>query len=359
MKVLNNTINESKISLSYFGAFSDEITNKLISVSEFYLEHKSEIGKLKNKVSFLIAECFQNIVRHSDAIENKSKINHSDFFQLNVLSDRIVLASCNLIEDKYVTDLEKKLILVNSANTTELKKLYTDLLKHGEFSEKGGAGLGLIEMARKSGLPLKYKFTKQKNETSQFFLSLEIIQKIDSSGEKFKIHEIEQFYKVLYNQNVLIQYKGDFSREIINPILDMIKHNFKKSKDSNFVTEKRVIITLVEVLENIAKHGKVINGIKEGILTISKTATNYVLETGNYIGVEAYETLNKTLTNLKKLSLPELNNHYKKIMMKPEITDEGNSELGFIEIARKSNNFSFEFEPTSEDNYFYKIKINV
>ena len=46
-------------------------------------------------------------------------------------------------------------------------------------------------------------------------------------------------------------------------------------------------------------------------------------------------------------------------MMKPEITDEGNSELGFIEIARKSNNFSFEFEPTSEDNYFYKIKINV
>ena len=27
---------------------------------------------------------------------------------------------------------------------------------------------------------------------------------------------------------MLIQYKGDFSREIINPILDMIKHNFKK-----------------------------------------------------------------------------------------------------------------------------------
>jgi len=357
--MLNNHLIDSKISLSYFGAFSDEITTKLISISEFYLQHKSEIGKLKNKVSFLIAECFQNIVRHTDTIENKSKINHSDFFQLNVLNDRIALTSCNLIENKYIVDLEKKLIQVNSLNADALKKLYTDLLKNGEFSDKGGAGLGLIEMARKSGLPLKYKFTDLGNDTSQFFLLLEIIQTNENGEEKINIDEVEQFYKELHKQNVLIQYKGDFSVEIINPILDMIKHNFKTSKDSNIVTEKRVIITLVEAIENTAKHGKVINGIKEGILTISKTATNYVLETGNYIGFEAYQKLNTTLTNIKKLSLEELNNHYKKVIMETEITEDGNTELGFIEIARKSNNFSFEFEPSSNNDYFYKIKISV
>jgi hypothetical protein len=119
------------------------------------------------------------------------------------------------------------------------------------------------------------------------------------------------------------------------------------------------LVKVVEAIENTAKHGKVINGIKEGILTISKTATNYVLETGNYIGFEAYQKLNTTLTNIKKLSLQELNSHYKKVIMETEITEEGNTELGFIEIARKSNNFSFEFEPSSNNDYFYKIKISV
>jgi hypothetical protein len=359
MNRLNNSLKESKISLSYFGAFSDEITNKLISISEFYLQHKSEIGKLKNKVSFLIAECFQNIVRHSDTIENNGNISHSDFFQLNVLDDRIVLASCNLIMNEHIKHLENKLIQINSFKEDELKKLYTDLLKNGELSQKGGAGLGLIEMARKSGLPLKFKFNELANGTSQFFLSLEIIQKAENKEEKIKIDDIEQFYQRAFNDNVLIQYKGDFSFEIINPILDMIKHNFKKGREGNFVTEKRVIITLIETIENISKHGKLVNGIKEGILTICKTPTNYILETGNYVDLAGYEKLNKILSTIKKLSLEELNSHYKKIIMESEITDDGNSELGFVEIARKSNSFSFEFEPINQNEFFYKIKISV
>ena len=55
MKLLNDSLINDKICLSYLGSFDDEITDKLIGISEYYLENRSELGKLSNKVSFLIA----------------------------------------------------------------------------------------------------------------------------------------------------------------------------------------------------------------------------------------------------------------------------------------------------------------
>ncbi|MGV2480293.1 UNVERIFIED_CONTAM: hypothetical protein IGO34_26185, partial [Salmonella enterica subsp. enterica serovar Weltevreden] len=60
-------VKDNKICLSYLGLFNDDITARLIAISEYYLENKTDLGKLKNKVSLLIAECFQNIIRHSGA----------------------------------------------------------------------------------------------------------------------------------------------------------------------------------------------------------------------------------------------------------------------------------------------------
>lgn len=356
--MMYNNIDNCKIALSYCGSFNDDITHKLINISEFYLEHRSEIGKLKNKVSFLIAECFQNIVRHSSFKETEQELEHSDFFQLLVLDDRIVLSSCNLIENKFIPELQEKLIKLNSLELEQLKKLYSELLKEGTLSEKGGAGLGLIEMARKSGLPLKFKFTDSGNEKARFLLSLEIVQK--GAEEKMDIYQIETFYQNLYNNKVLIQYKGDFSKEIINPILDMIKINFGKSKGLNILTEKRVVTCFVETLENMTNHGKIHQGVKEGLFTISKNNNNYILETSNYIEAAKYQKLNSTLGVLKKLNIEELNDLYKRKIMETDIRDGESSDLGLIEIARKSNNnFSFNFEKVSNDEYAYSIAITI
>ncbi|MDX2174716.1 MAG: SiaB family protein kinase [Bacteroidota bacterium] len=358
--MIYNNLQNYKIALSYCGSFNDDITSKLINISEFYLEHKSEISALKNKVSFLIAECFQNIVRHSDSKQYKSENNHSDFFQLKVLEDRIAMSSCNLIENEYIEELKEKLIKLNALDADNLKKLYSGILKDGNLSEKGGAGLGLIEMARKSGLPLKFKFIDFNTKTSRFLLSLEIIQKNNLSEEKVNIDEVQSYYEVLLTKNVLIQYKGDFSKQIINPILDMIKLNFKKSKGAVVMMEKRVVICLIEAIENISNHGKLHNGVREGVLTISKTETNYILETFNYLETTNYQKLNTTLTNLKKLNSDELNELYKKKIMETDINSDERNDLGLIEIARKSNNnFSFEFNKINVNEYSYSITITI
>jgi hypothetical protein len=63
---------------------------------------------------------------------------------------------------------------VNNLSPDELKEYYRQSLSETEFTEKGGAGLGIIEMARKSGHKLKYEFTKINNEYSFFSLTITI-----------------------------------------------------------------------------------------------------------------------------------------------------------------------------------------
>ena len=67
-----------------------------------------------------------------------------------------------------VAPLKEKLELVNSMDKDELKAYYKQVLSEGTLSSKGTAGLGMIDIARKSGEKLAYDF-HQINDTTTFF----------------------------------------------------------------------------------------------------------------------------------------------------------------------------------------------
>jgi hypothetical protein len=54
--------------------------------------------------------------------------------------------------------LSEKIDGLNGMDAMYLKKAYEQTLREGSFSDKGGAGLGLIEIARKSSDKLYYNF---------------------------------------------------------------------------------------------------------------------------------------------------------------------------------------------------------
>lgn len=350
-------IKDQKICLSYLGLFEDDLTDKIIGISEYYLDNKTDLGKLKNKVSFLIAECFQNVVRHGEIEKNSERID--GYFQLSVLDDRAVLTSCNLVTKDVAKQIENKLIQVNQLDSEGLKKLYTEVLQNGGLSEKGGAGLGLIEMARKSGLPLKFLFRETESGFCRFFLALEISNKKDSKEEKVAIEDIEELYNYLSEQNLMMLYKGDMSKDIVVPLVEMVQANFA-NKENISSTEKRSIITLIESLQNVSKHGKVVNGSKEGILTMIKSGDNYTIEVGNIVDNSNYEQFKSMLETIKSMNGSEISALYKKKLMEPEITDEGNCGLGILEISKNSGgNFNYSFAPAENDDYFYSLQIKI
>jgi hypothetical protein len=67
-----------------------------------------------------------------------------------------------------------KFIFYKTSNDTDLKKQYMDVLSNGELSAKGGAGLGFLTIALKSGNNMDFEFLDLNKEYSLFSLQSKV-----------------------------------------------------------------------------------------------------------------------------------------------------------------------------------------
>jgi hypothetical protein len=74
-------------------------------------------------------------------------------------ADSYIITSGNPIKNDHMDFLKRKLDEINGLGMDGLKALYKEIIKGGSgLTEKGGAGLGFVDMARKSGQKLEYGF---------------------------------------------------------------------------------------------------------------------------------------------------------------------------------------------------------
>jgi hypothetical protein len=162
---------KNNIILVYEGEFTQEITKSVLSMAERNLDSMGEESSIKRKVFNVMVECLQNIVKHSEEyIADVKKINTA-IFMIGKYDDSYVITSGNPIKNDEVDFLKEKLEKINSLDKEGLKTLYKDIIKNGTgLTDKGGAGLGFVDMARKSGQKLEYEFQPLENNLSFFCL---------------------------------------------------------------------------------------------------------------------------------------------------------------------------------------------
>ncbi|MCF8370552.1 MAG: SiaB family protein kinase [Bacteroidales bacterium] len=138
---------------------SDSIESVLAFIEDKLLQLEVK-PSLQKKAFSVIIESIQNLYHHVD--ENPPNI-HKDadkfgVFVISKLDDTIQISSGNFIKKEKIHILKARIDQVNSLSPEELKYLYREILNNSEFSDKGGGGLGLIDIARKTGNELKYSF---------------------------------------------------------------------------------------------------------------------------------------------------------------------------------------------------------
>lgn len=157
----------------YEGTFSQSLTRAVLALTEKKMEQDGEDRKIKRKVFNVMVECLQNISKHGDsAIDMNQSI-----FLIGQNKEGYIISTGNAIEIEEIGALENKLLAINNMEQDELKDLYRSLMAHGEYSDKSGAGLGLIDIARKSGEELEFQFFDLDENTKFFALSTKIIKK--------------------------------------------------------------------------------------------------------------------------------------------------------------------------------------
>ena len=149
---------DDAILLEYEGPVDKKVLLDTLPKIEGILDERGIEKQKKRKIVNIVIETLQNLQLHSFPIENQDYDIHP-LFILSIKDDELSIVIGNLIHTDERPVLEDKLRKINSLNEEEVKFLYGVIMKQTvvKFSTKGGAGLGLIDMKKKSGNPCKLK----------------------------------------------------------------------------------------------------------------------------------------------------------------------------------------------------------
>lgn len=166
-------MNQGEVIVAYKGAISADVISNTLSLIESKLEEASEHTGVKKKLYNVLVESLQNLFHHVDSM-NTTEDSETNFgaFVLSKKDSIYRISTGNFIRSDKSNILKEKIDKINSLSKEELKDFYKFVLNNQTFSAKGGGGLGLIDIARKTGNKLDYKFYHYNNDFDFFNLNV-------------------------------------------------------------------------------------------------------------------------------------------------------------------------------------------
>ena len=171
---LHRTMMSQNLILVYQGDFTQETTKSILTMAERNLDSSGEESNIKRKVFNVMVESLQNIVKHSDELVDGETRSHAAIFLIGREANRYSIMSGNPIRKSNVESLQKSLDHINGLDKDGLKELYKEIIKNTTISDKGGAGLGFVDMARKSGSRLEFSFPAMNADYCFFCLKVNV-----------------------------------------------------------------------------------------------------------------------------------------------------------------------------------------
>ncbi len=161
--------------LYFKGNVDSDVINHVLDTVEDKMVEVSEQSKLRKKVYNVLVESLQNLYHHVDKVPDDFEDQTSERFGLVVVKtvhDGYRIITGNFVHAQNIDKLEEKIKRINRSSHEEIKELYKFILNHQRISAKGGGGLGLVDIARKTGNKLEYAFKVYNSNYSFFYLDI-------------------------------------------------------------------------------------------------------------------------------------------------------------------------------------------
>lgn len=170
-------LNLGDVILAYKGSITSDLISNVLEVVESKLDDLSETSKVRKKVYNVLVESLQNLFHHVDDLPEQLRGDLEPRFGILVVSriDTSIykITTGNFVVSEKIKTLKDKIEKINSLSKDELKDMYKFILNHQKLSVKGGGGLGLVDIARKTGNKLEYNFENFNND--YYFFNMDII----------------------------------------------------------------------------------------------------------------------------------------------------------------------------------------
>lgn len=347
----------------YRGVVTSENSVPLLMLLEKEMEN-SEFGFIGRKRLFMfVLESLQNVSRHSD----KKEYSNMSLVIYSKVKGGYTVTTGNVISTLGIADLKSRLDEINNLKTSEIRSVYRQMLSNSEFSKKGGAGLGLIEMAKKTGNRLDYDFIDLDDSNSYFILS----KTVDSEGvgmhfgdasKPFRGKRVTQLERLMADNNIYLIWSGHITPDVGKEVISFTETKLSEDDiESNL--RKRVFSILVEIIENVAKYSpgrdaEEIYGMPVAIIRFENRT--YTLTTGNLILNEDVEGLKTKIDIINSYDKAGLKAFFRKSLSDQSSNPENTGNMGLIDMARKSGSrLVYEFEQINETYSYYILTVKV
>ncbi len=366
---LINNMHHNHIKYIYRGDFNSHITTRILEVAEVDLENSEDTNRLRKKIFFIMIECLQNTTKHRVELRDNT-IQESGLFLIQKTSNFYFITTCNVVKRQASANIKQSIENINSLNSKQIREYYNKVLVNGKMSDKGGAGLGFIAMAKKSGQKFVYEFKPIDQELDYFYFRVAI--PLHKSTESYTgvedvnsppLYKTIELHQILNNEHIIFNFNGNFTHENFVSLISIV---IEQTNGSSAII-KRLFQVLVDVLKNIAKYGSDIDlelkdriGKSPGIFLLGLTNDMYCLTAGNYILNEKIETLRTMINHVNALSDDELSKRYQQKLIESKTKSEYSTELSFLEVRLLSaNKLAHKFKKVNERHSVFLLQVAV
>lgn len=169
---IHKSMVNNRILLVYDGEVNQDITKAFTTMTQRNLEEDPQASvPVKKRVYHVMVECLQNIGKHSDNIESgQPEVPGSGVFMVSRSGEGFHIITGNTIANSKIDEVTAMLNKINGMGEEEIKAYYKQRISEGRLSEKGGAGLGFIDIVKKTGNKIEFHFERINDFTSFFII---------------------------------------------------------------------------------------------------------------------------------------------------------------------------------------------
>jgi len=361
---LRQKLSDEHLMFAYRGEVTGDNSVSLLTLLEREMEF-SDFSMLGRKRLFMfVLENLQNITRHGVTRSNEI----TSLVVYSKTSEGYTVSTGNALRKGEVSSLRRNLKKINSLDPEKIREVYRTMLQDSTIGRKGGAGLGLMEMARKTGNKLDYDFFPIDDKFSYFILS----KTIDSGGKgmseptegegTFDGKRIMQLERMMKSNSIFFIWAGPLTHAISKELLNFSETTMREAElEQNL--HKRVFATLIELLQNVAQHSPGFEAEKKygiPLAMIRQTPASFIITSGNLIRRSDTDHLTQKLDMVNRYDEEGLKKLLKVALMGQDMSKVSTGYMGLLELARRSGSrLTYKFDEVNDEYAYYTVTVRV
>lgn len=319
------SLGDDLLSLIYSGNFPDDLSARLIQLAEQAVAQEDGRRTERTRLAFIMVEAYQNIIRHRAHLpaELANGPGRSMFMLRSGTMAHHVTAIDPIRADE-AGKLHGLLTQVEGKDRAQLKEMFLGALQHGRISERGGAGLGIIEMARRSGNRLVHGFAPIDAMHARFTLMATLGR---SKVEGGLLKESADLHAIVAQHDVRLLFRGRPYPGAMELVLRIMQRDLEERSGPSMACTRALLAAgeVIAACDPGAAH--------QALVILSGQGEGMGITFGTVLSAGQAAWLGSEVDKIKRGSPAELQQHYRKLLGTARSPGD-HALLGLLDLAR-------------------------